>query len=319
MVVLSHDRLSPEFLDGAATANARAALKRLFPEIKIKGRKREEVLDNVDVASMDVTPAQFRAAMWDLVGGPLTGQYHTMQLADSLLRERDVPELLESLRQELAVTTATTTIETKRPLDVRFVQNAKGESLLEILYLGEAEAEVHDSVEDRDEIIGDKKYRLKAYLVRLVPVISKITIGAVRTAPTIMMRPIHQGATPKAQLDGLQQWLEGELDCPVPPVGGVKDGIRQLLVEGRLEPIVLDVEEEDGSKVRYRRAPAGQNETSRQAEDIIKAWETNSGSLRLDNKTDFRVDTGLAIFTFKSGTDFRTAADVIQTVLGSRN
>lgn len=318
MVVLTKNRLSSDFFAGCATCNARKTMQQLFPEEKIKGRKRQEVLSSIDLNDKEVTPAQFRDAMWTLVNGSITGAYHRMELANSeLFSKENVAGLLQSVcNNVVSVYGKYDQIETGYPLDARMI-TIDSEKVLEILFLGEAEAETHDYVEDREELIDGKKYKFKAYLVSVVPVISKIKIGCCSIGPTIKMCPIHQGTTPKAQLTSIQEWLEDELQCPLPTIAGIKDGIRQLMISNRIKPIVLNVLGEDGCKVTYKRALGIQNPSSKEAEDIFKQWETNSGSLQLDNQCKFRVDTARSVFTFTSGTDSRTADNVIHTVLGA--
>lgn len=318
MIVLTRGHLSAEFFEGTATNNLRAAIREMAPDLPRGGRGRRGILANMESDGLEVSADEFRRAMWVLVDGSLTGTYHRMELSAGELRARDASGMLDTAYQVTRATYGSRSeIETGNPLDARISQTDEHGTSLEILHLGEAEAETPDHEKDETKVIEDRSYKFKAYLVAVVPVISKVCVTSNLPRASIITRPIHRGVTPKAQLDTLHQWLEGELRCPLPSVAGIKEGIKQLFLDRRLVPHQLDVQGGDRTRIAYKRTKGALNTSSQAAEEIIKAWDADTGSLLLDDQYSFRVDTGRAIFSFGRNTSLQESDYVIQTVLGA--
>lgn len=320
MLVLERQRIRPEFLMGCATQNTRALLRELFPESRatIKGRTKDSLLENAHIDDIEVTPDSFKDAMWRLMDSTVTGSYHVMEMADTEFRQLDCSRILDNACAEINAIYGDSSIQTNQPLATR-QRDGDNETVYEILYLGEAEAEYPHPEKDGDDMVIDGQlFKFKAYLVLHVPVISKIVIGSAHTAPYVITRPIHRSVTPKAEMDHIQEWLSIQLRCEVPPIIGINEGVMNLLQSGRLTPRTFTAVEEDGARATYGRAPGDQNENSLQVEQTLSTWNPQKGSYILEQIYPFSVDTARAIFSFGARINMEGAKYVIQTVLGAR-
>ena len=195
MIVWENGKISPEFILGSATSNMRASLKMLFPDLNIKGVSREQILSCIDIDGMVIDPDGLRSALWDLMGSELTGSYHIMELADSELATRDRCEILDRVYASVRTSRSEVRIETNQAIDARIRHADNQEDVLDVLYLGEAEAEIADHL--YDYVDPDKGVRFKAYRVFRIPVLSRITIGTSTLRPSLSRARFTGGLRPK--------------------------------------------------------------------------------------------------------------------------
>ncbi len=316
MKVLVNGHLSIEFLQSAALNTARQVYRTLFPNSPTKFHSKEDVPVKLAEEELSCTSEQLRSAMWDIVGDGLNGQFH---LALATKGDGIKAEAVDkALKLASLVTKDVANLESEVILDIRRTE-IEGHEGMEILYLGEAEAEVHDPAEDRHGKVNGAEYKFKAYRLLNVPVVSKIAVSNGLPYLEITTRAIHRGAKPSSELNALRQILSDQLDIPFPPLGGIGEGIKALW-DDVITARKFQVEEADGTRAAVSTAPGASNLSSQVVESELLQWEFQHGSLIFQEdglRVPFTVDVGRAVFSFNAGTSREDAIVVIHRIIGA--
>jgi hypothetical protein len=315
MVVLHDNVLAPDFLASAALPVVRALVPYLFPNSKARARSTEELISRLPPQPWKIEPRALREALWAV----MAADGHAIHMGILAKQELDGETAGRILPELHAAWTASgernVTITTGTVIDAR-LSGMAGQPLLEVLHLGEVEAEVYDEEMSYRRRIDQAEYVFKAYRITGVPVVSTVQVGPGLPFIPVTTLPIHRHARLTSEVLGLQILLEQELGLPFPPVAGIACGIRTLW-GGSVQPRKYDVEEGDGTRATVTLAPGAQNQRSVDLDQQLRQWDLRAGSLVYDGNTAFRVDTGKALFSFRTKTTRQRALDVIRAILGA--
>lgn len=316
-MVLYHDgHIQREFIELCALQNLRRLFGELLGEERPRAQSHADLIAQVEEHHLACPVNDFIESLWKFFDLDTRGHYHIMTLSAKIWRERiSVDEAVsQPLEMMKKISEEKREIHSGEVASVRVID--ENTFHYEILFIAETEAEIRTPDHDPDETtIQGERYVFKAYRVVQVPMVCKITI-ATNQVPQIAGLPVIANGNPRLGLLATQKWMTQKFGCSFPP-REVKSGVSQLLQDGRLIPVSMIVEEPDGTKIRYQRAPSLQNASSQEVEAVIKQWHPHGGFVRLDEKYNFRVDVGRAIFSFNKNIAYEEACNVIQTVLGS--
>jgi len=316
MLVVENHQLKREFLQSAGLPTMRALIPHLFPGSKAKARSKDELLERLPPEPWNIDVQGFRRAMWELASAEVGAMHLGIMSAPELDRQNAANILDPAHSRWQARIKQAASVETNAIIDSR-VQKQGRDVLLEILHLGETEAEIYEEQASYNDVVGGTPYHFKAYRIARVPVISAVQIDTAAPFVAVATFPIHRSANPTREVLGLQPLLEDELGVPFPPVAGIAEGIRNLWGTN-IEARSYEVEEGDGTRAHIRRARGTQNNSSIEMENGLRSWTLRSGSLvYTPADIPFRVDTRKAVFSFRTRCLRKDAFGVIHTIIGA--
>lgn len=308
--ILQDGHLTREFLEAGGDRSLRALIKELFPKLKL-GRDLADSLTDANIEKIEITFQEFQSAMEALVEKKNTTSYHIGVFSTGDFQYEDPVDKLESLKQRVKSTYKNTN-SFSAP---EFLQCTGDPSRgIDVIYIGEAIADVR--VPDKDDVktVDGKKFRMEAHMEQMVPVISHTKIGPTTGTLFVYTRSIKSDVRTRQEANLVGESIANHLNTKFFPIPGIASGIQRLFDLGELSVRQVDSKDENGTTSALNKKGKVDSESAQIIEDRLMKWDIQKGHLTLDD-IPFQVDTRSAVFSFSSRTLREDAELLIQKIL----
>ncbi len=308
MYIYRENEFDPDFLQSLPIHALRALIRSLSEDEGPKDRSKEVLLKKFQEIGATCEIEDVVRVLWDVLDAKSGGAFARVAVLTSDRAERNLQNFARSATLSPVQYGV---IEPNQFVDGRMVG-----SRAEVLFIGEAEAEVPDPEQDREEEIGGRKFKFKAYRVLDVPVVAKATIDPKRGLVEYFSRGFHRNVRQGKCLDNLVQNVEGRLGETFPDLTGLTSGIKNLW-DTKIRPTRYTNEESDLTKVTVTRAPKERNRSSVEVETVVRNWSCKNGDFKFHDSTvdaKFHVDVGRATFHF-TNISYAHAKHVISAII----